>query len=133
MESRAPGTSRGCSAGSFDFGTRTAPATAASRITGTFTRNTEPQKKCSSNHPEAMGPRAAPPPEMPAQMAMALGRSSAGKTLVRIDSVDGMTNAAATPMTAREAMTVPAVSAVAAIPALMRNTNSPACSAPLRP
>ena len=53
-----------------------------------------------------MGPMAAPAPEMPAQMAMALGRSWAGKTLVRIDRVDGMTKAAATPMTARAAMTM---------------------------
>ena len=35
---------------------------------------------------------------MPAQMAMALVRSCGGNTLEMIDSVDGMTNAAPTPM-----------------------------------
>jgi len=35
-------------------------------------------------------PTAAPPPAMPAHTAMALDRSEAGKTLVRIDSVEGM-------------------------------------------
>ena len=37
---------------------------------------------------------------MPAQIAIAFARSRAGKTLVRIDSVDGMTNAAPMPITA---------------------------------
>ena len=54
---------------------------------------------------------AAPAPEMPAQTAIALARSRAGNTLARIDSVDGMTNAAPTPMTAREAISRPDVSA----------------------
>ena len=101
--------SRGWLSGSFDFGTSTAPATRATAMTGTFTRNTDPHQKCSSNQPDAMGPMAAPPPEMPAQMAMALGRSWAGKTLVRMDRVEGITNAAATPITARAVMMVAAV------------------------
>ena len=71
---------------------------------GRLTRNTEPHQKCSSSRPDATGPSAAPLPEMPAQMAIALARSRAGKTLVRIDSVDGMTNAAPMPMIARAAM-----------------------------
>ena len=74
-------------------------------MTGTLTRNTEPHQKCSSRKPEATGPMAAPPPAMPAQTAMALGRSSGGKTLVRMDSVAGMTKAAARPITARAPMT----------------------------
>ena len=44
-------------------------------------------------------------------MAIAFARSRAGKTLARIDSVDGMTNAAPTPMMAREAINRPDVSA----------------------
>ena len=56
---------------------------------------------------------AAPLPEMPAQMAIALARSRAGKTLVRIDSVDGMTNAAPMPMIARAAMSIAGASASA--------------------
>ena len=39
-----------------------------------------------------------------AQMAMALVRSSGGKTLTRIDRVEGMMNAAPTPISARQAM-----------------------------
>ena len=100
---------------------------------GMFTRNTQPQWKCSRMKPEAMGPRAAPPPEMPAQVAMALGRSWAGKTLVRIDSVDGITKAAATPMIARPAMTTPDVSATDATMAPTRNRSRPPWRAPLRP
>ena len=73
---------------------------------GRLTRNTEPYQKCSRSSPEATGPIAAPAPEMPAQMAIALARSRAGKTLARIDSVDGMTNAAPTPMMAREAISI---------------------------
>ena len=42
-------------------------------------------------------------------MAIALARSRRGKTLVRIDSVDGMTNAAPTPMTARAAISIAGV------------------------
>ena len=43
MESPAPtGSSRACS-GSLDFGTRNRPAIRAPRITGTFTKKTEPQ------------------------------------------------------------------------------------------
>ena len=48
-------------------------------MTGTLTRKTEPHQKCSSSQPDAMGPMAAPPPEMPAQMPMALGRSCGGE------------------------------------------------------
>ena len=46
---------------------------------------------------------------MPLQTAMALGRSEAGKTLVRIDSVEGMIIAPARPMTARAPMRPPAL------------------------
>ena len=66
-------------------------------------------------------------------MAMALGRSWAGNTLVRIDRVDGITNAAATPITARAAMTWPALWAVVATAAPARNTTRPESRAPLRP
>ena len=39
-----------------------------------------------------------------AQIAIALARSPAGKTFTRIDNVDGMMNAAPTPMSARHPM-----------------------------
>ena len=80
-----------------------------------------------------MGPSAAAPAATPAQVEIAFARSCGGNTLVMIDSVDGITNAAATPMTARPATTWPAVVAVAATAAPTRNSTSPACSAPLRP
>ena len=109
------------------------PATSARMMTGTLTRNTEPHQKCSSRKPEATGPMAAPPPAMPAQTAMALGRSSGGNTLVRMESVAGMTKAAASPITARAPITAVEESAVAASSVPNRNRTSPACSAPLRP
>ena len=126
---RAPS---GC--GSRDFGSRMYPATSATAMIGTLTKNTEPHEKCSSRNPLATGPTAAPPPEMPAQMAIALPRSCGGKTLVRIDSVAGMTNAAPRPMTARPTMI--AVGAVAERRRTASRTGTPtrpACSAPLRP
>ncbi len=46
-------------------------------------------------------------PAMPvvvAQIAIALARSWGGNTFTRIDSVDGMMNAAPTPIAARQAM-----------------------------
>ncbi len=47
-------------------------------------------------------------PDVPAQMAMARARSRwSVKTLVRIDSVDGMISAPPTPITARQKMSWP--------------------------
>ena len=73
------------------------------------------------------------PAATPAHVAMARPRSAGGNTLVMIDSVDGITKAAATPMTPRPAITMPDVSAVAATAAPTRNSTRPACSAPFRP
>ena len=70
---------------------------------------------------------------MPAHRAIALARSRTGNTFVRIDSVDGMTNAAPMPMIVRATMSISGLwgSAPSVDPAA--NTTSPACSAPLRP
>ncbi len=100
---------------------------------GRLMRNTEPHQKCSSSRPEVIGPMAAPLPAMPAQMAIALARSRTGKTLVRIDSVEGMTNAAPMPITARAAMSTPGLSAKAPRMEPAAKTTRPACKAPLRP
>ena len=100
---------------------------------GRLTRNTDPHQKCSRRNPDAIGPIAAPAPEMPAQMAIALARSRPGNTFVRIDSVEGMTNAAPTPITARETITIAESSANAPSREPSPNTTRPACSAPLRP
>ena len=133
IDSSAPTGSSGVSVESFDFGTSTYPATRATAMIGRLTRNTEPHQKCSSSRPEASGPRAAPLPEMPAQMAIALARSRRGKTLVRIDSVDGMTNAAPTPITALATISIVGSSAKAPSTEPAANTTRPACRAPLRP
>ena len=66
---------------------------------GTLTRNTEPNQKWPSRQPLATGPSAPAAPVTLAQIAIAFGRSCGGKTLTRIDSVDGMMSAAAAPMT----------------------------------
>jgi hypothetical protein len=100
---------------------------------GTLMRNTEPHQKCSTRKPEMGGPNAAPPAAMPAQTAIALGRSSGGNTLTSNDRVEGMTKAAAPPITARAAMTWPAVSASDAATAPTRNSTMPPCRARRRP
>ena len=51
-----------------------------------------------------MNPTMAPEPATPAQMPIALLRSSFGKAAVNSDSVAGMMNAAPTPATARATM-----------------------------
>ena len=132
-DSSAPTGSSGVSVESLDLGTSTYPATRAPAMIGRLTRNTEPHQKCSSSRPEASGPRAAPLPEMPAQMAIALACSRRGKTLVRIDSVDGMTNAAPTPITALATISIVGSSAKAPNAEPAANTTRPACRAPLRP
>ena len=64
----------------------------------------EPYQKWPSRKPLATGPIAPAAPVTLAQIAIAFGRSCGGKTLMMIDSVDGMINAPATPMTARHAI-----------------------------
>ena len=104
IERTAPtGSSWPCS-GSRDLGTRNQPATSASAMIGTFTRNTDPYQKWPSSHPLATGPIAPAAPVVAAQIAMALVRSSGGNTFTRIDNVDGMINAADAPIAARQAM-----------------------------
>ena len=65
---------------------------------GTFTRNTEPYQKWPSRKPLATGPIAPAAPVVAAQIAIAFVRSCGGKTLTRIESVDGMINAADAPI-----------------------------------
>ena len=66
-------------------------------------------------------------------MAIAFARSRPGKTFVRMDSVEGMMNAAPMPMTARPAITCPDEPANAPISEPAANTTRPAWRAPLRP
>src|SRR6476661_8234287 len=104
IESSAPtGSSLPC-AGSLDFGTRCQPEISATSRIGMLTRNTEPYQKRPSNQPLATGPIAPAAPVTDAQMAIAFVRSCGGKTLTRIDRVEGMISAAPTPIAARQPM-----------------------------
>ena len=102
---------------------------------GTLTRKTEPYQKWPSSQPLATGPMAPAAPVTLAQMAMALVRSSGGKTLTRIDSVDGMMNAAPTPMSGPAGDELPhrGRHVAARTTGRRRNSTRPSCSAPLRP
>ncbi len=110
----APATSSLGFSGSRDSGTNAATPTSATATIGRLTRNMLFQLKCSSSQPPVIGPTAMPMPETAAQAAIALGRSCAGKMLVRIDSVVGMIPAAPRPISAREAISASAVSDKAA-------------------
>ncbi len=107
IESTAPIGSNCDSSGSRDLGTRNLPAISAKAITGTLMRKIEPYQKWPSRRPLATGPNAPAAPVTLAQIAIAFGRSCAGKTLMMIDNVDGMISAPAIPMTARHAMSWP--------------------------
>ena len=104
------------------------------KMIGTLTRNTEPYQKWPSSQPLATGPIAPAAPVTLAQIAMAFVRSSGGKTLTRIDSVDGMMNAAPTPMSAAARDELPHLGrARSRSTHATRKTTRPNCSAPLRP
>jgi len=100
---------------------------------GMFTRNTEPYQKWVSRNPLATGPIMPAQPATAAHAEIAFVRSSGGKTLTRIESVDGMMNAAPTPMRPRHAMSCHVLCESVAPTQEIRNTMSPNCSAPLRP
>ena len=79
---------------------------------GTLTMKIEPHQKCSSRMPPVIGPRPMPRADTPAQMPIALPRSSGSvKTLVMIDRVDGMMNAP--PMPIRPRVTISIVGSLA--------------------
>src|SRR5260370_39416691 len=102
-------------------------------IDGTLMRNTEPHQKWARSRPLAIGPRAPAAPVTLAQMAMAFGRSCGGKTLMRIDRVEGMMRAAPAPITALQAMSCHMTWEADASPAPARNRTNPSWRAPLRP
>ena len=133
IESSAPMGSSFASSGSRDFGTRNQPPTSARAMIGRLIRNTEPNQKWVSRKPLMSGPIAPATPTVAAQIAIALARSPAGKTFTRIDKVDGMMNAAPTPISARHPISCPIVVACDAAAAPMKKVTSPNCSAPLRP
>src|SRR5947209_8670658 len=133
IERTAPPGSTRASSGSLDRGTSTHPATRARTMNGTLTKKTDPYQKWTRSQPLTVGPIAPAAPRKLAQMAMARGRSSGGKTLMRIDSVDGMISAAAPPMTARQAISCHMALDRVANPAATRYRTRPSWRAPLRP
>ena len=76
---------------------------------------------------------AMPIPATAAQIPIAFGRSSAGKTLVRIERVDGMISAPPIPISARLAISVSALPASAESSEPAPKTPSPTTSARRRP
>jgi hypothetical protein len=133
IESTAPTGSSGVPSGSRESGTRNQPAVRATATTGRFTRKTAPHSKCSSRKPPATGPMPRPSPATAAQTPIAFARSRAGKTFVAIDSVVGMMNAPPTPMSARLAISISALLAIAAISEPAPNTTRPVKRARRRP
>ncbi len=94
--------------------------------TGTLTSSTEPHQKCSSRKPPVTGPIARPSAETPAHTPMARPRSRGSRnTLVMMDRVAGMMNAAPMPMTQRKAMSCPDEPALAASSEPAPNTARP--------
>ena len=79
--------------------------------TGTLTRKTDVHENHSSSSPPNSGPRPMPIAAIPAQIPIALARSSRGKTFVMMDRVAGMMSAAPTPIAARIAISWLALSA----------------------
>jgi hypothetical protein len=117
-----------------DSGTSRRPARIATAATGTLTMNTEPHQKWSSKVPPTSGPRTTPRPTTPDQIPIANARSRASvNTLVRIDRVAGMMNAAAPPMTARAPTSWPTPVVNAATADAAPNTASPRVRARRRP
>ena len=119
--------------GSFDVGEKMATMTSVITMTGTLASRAEPHQKWLSRAPETMGPRAAPPPAKPAQMAMARARSSGGKMVVISDRVAGITNAAPSPVITRPTMICPAPVATPLMTEPRPKITKPSSRARLRP
>ena len=122
----------GC--GSRDSGRMTAPATNATAISGTLTRNAACQLKCSSSAPPTIGPTAAPMADTAAHTPSAVARSSASVKTDRIsESVVGMIMAPPTPSSARVAITCSGDSAARISADAAPKTRNPASRIRLRP
>ena len=97
------------------------------------TRKMEPHQNCSSNAPDTRMPSVPPAPAKPAQMPTAFARSSGGNTLVIVDNVPGISNAAPRPVSARSPIRGPDEPTVAESREPMPKIAEPAISAPRRP
>ena len=92
------------------------------------------QSKSSSSQPPTIGPSAIATPVVAPHKPIARARSPRSvNTFVISDSVDGKTIAAPRPITARAAISAPALSVSPPARLAIPNTDSPASSIPLRP
>ena len=102
-DSTAPSGSGFCH-GPFDSGIRIRPATMASATTGMLMKKIACQEKWAIRTPPSTGLPTRPSMATEVQAAIALRRSASSKTVMRIDSVDGMISAPPTPIATRTAI-----------------------------
>src|ERR1700733_14016560 len=134
LDRMSPGTSTFGAAGSRDVGTNRIPPTMAIAATGTFTKKIEPQEKCSSSQPPAIGPAATPTPTIAAQTPIALARRTGSvKMFVIRPRVVGKITAAPPPTGAGAAIKESAEFPCAATIDVIANAASPPLSQPRRP
>ncbi len=105
-DSTAPSGSGFCQ-GPLDSGISVTPATNASATTGTLRKKIECHVKWSIRMPPSTGLPTSASIDTEPHAAIALPRSSASKTVMRIESVDGMISAPPTPIATRTAITSP--------------------------
>ena len=97
----------------------------APTATGRLRKKIARQETSSVSQPPISGPSASAIADTPAQVPIALPRSSGGNALAMIDSVPGIMNAAPTPWTAREATSQPSVGAKPIVAEATAKTTTP--------
>ena len=100
--------------------TATAPT-----ATGRLRKKIARQETSSVSQPPSTGPTASAMAETPAQVPIALPRSSGGNALEMIERVPGIMNAAPMPWTAREATSQPSLGAKPIVAEASANTTTP--------
>ena len=115
-------------------GSSRGPIASKSAITGTASRNTEPQWKLSSRTPPTSGPIAAPAEKLEIQIPIATVRWWSSWNMWRIrDSVEGASVAPAIPSRARAAISIPGLDENAASTDAAPNAVAPISSSRRRP
>ncbi len=134
VDSTVPSRSRRGAPASRELGTMAIAPTMAAATMGTLTRKIDPHQKCCRRNPPASGPMATPSPDTPAHIEMARARSPGSpKTLIRIESVAGMMNAAPKPCRPRIRIRVPALCTSEQAREPLPKTTKPPMKQPLRP
>jgi hypothetical protein len=111
-----------------EVGTRRSAATAVAAASGTLIRKVSPQPWPLRIQPGRSGPTAIAIPEVADQAVIAAARSRLGKMAPSSDSVAGMISAAPAPITARAAISSPALLAWLPQTAAAAKTASPQTS-----